>query len=69
MIYPNIMKLDYDNKRTGNAALTGMAESVEKKSPLTLFSEFYESQNGQGLSEQQAEFMQKLIEEIWEGEK
>lgn len=69
VIYPNIMKLDYDNKRTRNAASCEMAENAERKSPLTLFSEFYEDKNGQPMSKQQEEFIQRLIEEIWEGEK
>jgi exonuclease SbcD len=69
VIYPNIMKLDYDNKRTKNNHSAEMAEGVEKKSPLTLFSEFYEQQNGQPMSDKQTEFIQNLIEEIWEDEK
>ena len=69
VIYPNIMKLDYDNIRTRNAASSSMAENVEDKSELTLFSEFYEDQNGQPMSELQSEFMENLIEEIWRGER
>lgn len=69
IIYPNIMKLDYDNKRTRNNQAVGKAEGVEKKSPLELFSEFYYDRNGQTMSEEQTAFMQNLIEEIWEGEK
>ena len=69
VIYPNIMKLDYDNKRTRSNQAVGKAEGVEKKSPLELFSEFYYDRNGQTMSEEQTAFMQNLIEEIWEGEK
>ena len=69
IIYPNIMKLDYDNKRTRSNQAVGKAEGVEKKSPLELFSEFYYDRNGQTMSEEQTAFMQNLIEEIWEGEK
>lgn len=69
IIYPNIMKLDYDNKRTRSNQAVGMAENVEKKSPLELFSEFYYDRNGQSMCEVQTAFMQNLIEEIWEGEK
>lgn len=69
IIYPNIMKLDYDNKRTRNNQAVGKAEGVEKKSPLELFSEFYYDRNGQSMCEVQTAFMQNLIEEIWEGEK
>ncbi len=66
VIYPNIMKLDYDNKRTRNQQTLGMAENVETKSPLDLFAEFYEAQNSQPMSENQMEFIQNLISEIWE---
>lgn len=39
-IYRNLMKLDYDNKRTrSNAHITG-AENVEEKSPLELFLDY-----------------------------
>ncbi len=65
VIYPNIMKLDYDNKRTRNTLSAGIAENIEKKSPITLFSEFYENQNGQPMSEAQTAFIENLIEEIW----
>ena len=66
IIYPNLMKLDYDNKRTRSNADLGMAESVETKSPLSLFSEFYEKQNNQPMSKEQEAFVNDLIEKIWE---
>ena len=69
VIYPNIMKLDYDNKRTRSASSASMAEDIEKKSPLDLFADFYEKQNGQPMSAVQTDFIRSLAEEIWEGEK
>ena len=66
VIYPNIMKLDYDNKRTRNQQTLDMAQNVETKSPLDLFAEFYEAQNSQPMNEKQMEFIQNLISEIWE---
>lgn len=69
VIYKNIMKLDYDNKRTRSDAVIGGANDVENKTPLQLVSEFYELQNNQPISKEQSEFVSKLIEEIWEGEK
>ena len=66
-IYPNIMKLTYDNTRTrANQHIDG-AEDVERKSPLQLFGELYEQQNNQPMTDQQAEFTRELIESIWEG--
>lgn len=69
VIYPNIMKLDYDNKRTRSASSASMAEDIERKSPLDLFADFYEKQNGQPMSTVQTDFIRSLAEEIWEGEK
>jgi len=64
-IYPNIMKLDYDNKRTRtNAEIIG-ADDVEIKTPIELFSEFYEKQNNQPISAEQCAFVSELIERIW----
>lgn len=65
-IYPNILHLDYDNRRTrADSVLTALA-AVERKSPLELFGELYEAQNGQPLSPEQAAFMAALTEEVWE---
>lgn len=68
VIYKNIMKLDYDNTRTRTANQIDGAEAVQEKSHFEHFAEFYELQNGQPLSDDQAEFMQNIIEQIWEGE-
>ena len=68
VIYPNLMKLDYDNTRTRAGGVIGAAEDVERKTPLELFGEFYEKQNGQPLSEEQAVFSAQLMEKIWEGD-
>lgn len=68
-VYHNLMKLDYDNLRTRNLNSAYAAEDAEKKSPLENFAEFYEIQNNQPMSEIQLDFVKKLIEEIWEGEK
>jgi len=67
VIYKNIMKLDYDNRRTRTANEINGAENVKEKSPFEHFSEFYELQNGQPLSEEQSTFVADIIEKIWEG--
>ncbi|MGN1433233.1 MAG: exonuclease SbcCD subunit D [Ruminococcus sp.] len=67
-IYHNLMKLDYDNKRTrSNSQITG-AKNVEEKSPLELFEDFYELRNNQPMSDEQREYISSLIESIWEEE-
>lgn len=68
VIYPNLMKLDYDNLRTRSSRQLTLDGDMERKTPLELFGEFYEKQNNQPMSLQQTEFMEQLIEKIWEGE-
>jgi DNA repair protein SbcD/Mre11 len=68
-VYHRLMKLDYDNRRTRTNAEISGATDVENKSPFELFSDFYELQNNQPMSDEQSEFMTKLIEKIWEEEK
>lgn len=66
VIYPNIMKLEYDNTRTRKGAAISGFEKMELKKPLDLFAEFYEMQNNQALKKEQRKFLQKMIEDIWE---
>jgi len=67
LIYPNIMKLSYDNTRTRMNQVIEGAEDVQRKSPLELFAELYEKQNNQPMSEEQRRFMEEMIESVWEG--
>ena len=67
LIYPNLMKLSYDNTRTRVNQIIDGAEDVQRKSPLALFDELYELQNNQPMSDEQRSFTQELIESIWEG--
>ncbi len=66
VVYKNLMRIEYDNKRTRQNNAVVEAVDVEKESPLKLFSDFYELQNNQALSDDQTEFIQNLIEKIWE---
>jgi len=68
VIYKNIMKLDYDNKRTRSANEINGADSIAEKTPFEHFSTFYELQNGQAMSEEQQAFVKGIIEQLWEGE-
>ena len=67
VIYPNLMKLSYDNTRTRTHQVIGGAEHVKSKSPLQLFEELYEQQNNQPMSDVQRAFALELIESIREG--
>ena len=66
VIYRNLMKLDYDNKRTRRTETVCGAQAVETKTPFELFSEFYELQNNSPMSPQQSEYLSELIGKIWE---
>ena len=64
-IYPNIMRLDYDNRRTREGGQ--LPEKVQRaKSPLELLEELYALQNNQTMSGEQRELSARLIEELWE---
>ena len=67
-VYHRLMKLDYDNRRTRANQEIGGAESVEAKTPFELFSEFYELQNNQPMSDEQSEYMREMISAAWEEE-
>lgn len=65
-IYPNIMKLDYDNLRTRGSGTVDAIENIESKSPFELFADLFKQQNNQDMSEEQEKIMRNLIEKIWE---
>ena len=68
-IYPNLMMLAYDNERTRNQKITVDVEKVEKKSPMQLFGEFFGEMNGREMNGEESEFVQSIIDGIWEGER
>ncbi|MCI8983782.1 MAG: exonuclease SbcCD subunit D [Hungatella sp.] len=66
VVYPNLMKLDYDNQRTReNRELTG-GETEESRAPLELIMDFYEKQNNQPMNEKQRALVSELMEKVWE---
>lgn len=66
IIYPNLMKLDYDNQRTRAGIVLEGAEDAQRRSPLELLEEFYEKQNGQPMGQEQRSFARAWMERIWE---
>ena len=68
LIYPYLMKLDYDNQRTHAAGVGDEGGDLQRKSPMELLEEFYELQNGQPMGQEQRQFAQQLMERIWEGD-
>ena len=72
-VYPNLMKLDYDNSRTRAAGIDMLSMSMpvsaaERTDPLDLFRTFYERQNGREMSPEALELVSSLVREIWETE-
>lgn len=65
-IYPNLMKLSYDNTRTRTNRVISQGPTVVERSPLELFEELYELQNNQPMTESQRQFAKELMETIWE---
>lgn len=64
-VYPNLMQMRYENKRTlGTKELLDEGDRIEM-SPEILFSEFYETMNNQPLTGKQAAYMRDKIEKIW----
>lgn len=67
-IYHNLMKLDYDNRRTRSSAQIEMSGEIESRSPTELFAELYEMQNSAPMSDEQSELVKRLSDEIWREE-
>lgn len=67
-IYPNIMRLDYDNARTRGGGTLLPVEQVQPQSPGELFAAFYRQQNNRELTGEQQDCLSELIEKIWEGD-
>ena len=65
-VYHNLMKLDYDNRRTRAGGALQAPAAVEEQRPIELFAQFFEKQNGRPLSDEQRALTEKLIETIWE---
>ena len=64
--YPNIMLLDYDNRRTRSQKEVEQLDRVEERTPGKLFAALYEQQNGQEMDSDRKEYLDGLIREIWE---
>lgn len=65
-IYPNLMSMEYDNTRTRSYSVVDNVETVEVKSPLEHFEEFFEKQNGRKMSEKQRNYLLEILGEARE---
>lgn len=64
-VYPNLMVLDFENSRTGQAVSLQIAASsdVAGKSPMDLFAAFYQMQNNNELTLEQTHVMEQIFEQ------
>ncbi len=67
-VYPNLMRLEYDNERSRDADALTAENAAVRKSPMELFADFYKSQNNRELSQEQSRYLSRLMESIWEEE-
>ena len=64
-IYPNLMRLEYDNRRTQAVSSLETVASTDKKTPSELFGDLFEMQNGQPMNEEQSKYVSNMFYEIW----
>ena len=65
-IYHRLMELSYDNKRT-RAGMTNIGKpmNVNELNPIELFGELFEKQNAQPLSDRQRQYVNSLIDQVF----
>lgn len=68
VIYPNLMKLEYDNGRTRSKQEITAIEEAEQKSPLAMAKELFWLQNNKAMSEEQETLLADYIKKVWEDE-
>ena len=67
-VYHNLLRLDYDNSRTQAHPELAGADIRENISPMELFAQFYELQNGRPMSREQLVFLEELLEKAKEAQ-
>lgn len=62
--YPNILKLEYENKISSNEVSDNIDIDKNNMSPIDLFSEFYKMQNGIELPMKKKKIIEEVIKEV-----
>lgn len=65
-IYPQLMKLDYDNRRTRASVVIAAEERRRTMTDTELFAEFFEIQNGQKMTDKQSEYVKDVFATVRE---
>ena len=68
-VYPNIMRLEYDNTRSRAVSSLSDVSETDGRSPLEIFGNLYESQNGKAMDEEQIKIVSEMIDHIWSEQK
>lgn len=68
-VYPHLVQLTYDNRRSRTDAALAAAQAVEKLTPPELMGRLYQQQNGADMNEAQSAYVKELMAKIWEGER
>lgn len=66
LIYPNIMKLDFENKRSklNENSKTAASGDVSLKRPIELFLEFYKNQNNIDMTSAEEAIVQQIFDQV-----
>ncbi|MGM9538176.1 MAG: exonuclease SbcCD subunit D [Candidatus Onthomonas sp.] len=67
-VYPNLLSLEYDNRRTRSSQTVTPDGETHRRSPLELLADFYETQNNQPMGREQLDYAARLMTRIWEEE-
>lgn len=64
-IYPNIMRVEYDNTRTSSSNSVAASREMLSKSPVELFGDLYKLQNNREMTDEQIKYTLGIIDRIW----
>lgn len=67
-LYPNLLQLRYDNARTRAQAADFTVQAAHSRAPQELFDELFLMQNGAQMTQEQRDYVNAMIESIWEDE-
>ncbi|MBR4674315.1 MAG: exonuclease SbcCD subunit D [Victivallales bacterium] len=67
VIYPNILSLEYQNKRTSIDTKVEQLKNIEQKTDMEVLEALYKMQNNQELNEAQCVFSEEIFKSIQEG--
>ena len=62
-LYPNLLRMEYDNTRTRSQQTLELHTAAEELSPAEIVDGFYRLQNGRAMDGEQAAYLNRLLEE------